>query len=65
MKRFAIALLYAAVGYVIAAVAGYFLVQAFSGNLHDREMEAAMTAVFFTGPIGAVLAFVAGMLRRR
>ncbi|MEZ5365220.1 MAG: hypothetical protein R2748_23550 [Bryobacterales bacterium] len=39
---------------------GYFLVQSFSGNRHDKEMEAARTGAFFTGPLGAVLAAILG-----
>ena len=48
---------------IIAAVASYFLVLLFSTNLHDREVEAAMTSAFFFGPIGALLAFVIGVIR--
>ncbi|WP_255104676.1 MULTISPECIES: hypothetical protein [unclassified Synechococcus] len=29
---------------------------------HDRELEAAMTSVFFYGPVGAGLAFLVGLL---
>ncbi|HEV8501832.1 MAG TPA: hypothetical protein VGR63_09635 [Casimicrobiaceae bacterium] len=60
MKRFAIGLLCAIVGYVAIAVAGYFLVSLFSPNMHDRSVEAAMTAAFVFGPIGAILAFIGG-----
>ena len=63
MKLFGIALLFAMVGYLIAAVASYFLVGMFSSNMHDRSVEAAMTSVFFFGPIGALVAFVAGFIR--
>ena len=63
MRRFGIALLHAIVGYAIGAVAGYFLVQQFSSNAHDRAVEAAMTAAFVTGPLGAVVGFVVGLLR--
>ncbi|MBA4131896.1 MAG: hypothetical protein C0519_10775 [Hyphomicrobium sp.] len=44
-----------AVGYALGAVAGYAGVQVFSGNMHDKDLEAAMTAAFATGPLGAVL----------
>ena len=47
---------------IIMAVAGYFLVEMFSGNTHDRDVEAAMTSVFFWGPIGGIAAFIAGMV---
>jgi len=63
LKRFALGLLYGAGGYLVAAVASYFLVLQFSANVHDREVEAAMTSAFFYGPAGAVLAFVIGVVR--
>jgi hypothetical protein len=50
-------------GYILAAVASYFLVLQLSSNSHDRELEAAMTSAFFAGPVGAVLAFVTGVIR--
>jgi hypothetical protein len=61
MKRFGIGVLFGIGGYTIAAIAGYFLLQMLSGNTHDREVEAAMTSVFFFGPIGGIAAFIAGM----
>jgi hypothetical protein len=63
VKRFGIALLFAVVGYVVAAVGGYFLVGVFSSNSHDRSVEAAMTSVFVLGPLGAVAAFIVGFIR--
>jgi hypothetical protein len=63
MKRFGIGLVFAIVGYLTAAVASYFLVGQFSSNMHDRSVEAAMTSVFFFGPLGAVIAFVVGFIR--
>jgi hypothetical protein len=63
MKRLGIALLYATGGYLFAAFAAYFLVDSFSPNVHDRSVEAAMTSVFFLGPIGAVVAFIVGFIR--
>ncbi len=65
MKRFGIALLSAIIGYVAVAAACYFLVLALSSNGRDREVEAAMTSVFFFGPFGAVLAFIAGIVAGR
>lgn len=56
MSKLVQVLLFALVGYGIAAVAGYFLVMSLSSNRHDRAVEAAMTAVFFIGPIGALVA---------
>jgi hypothetical protein len=62
MKRFAIGLLFAVGGYVIAAFVGYFLIDCFSSNTHDRSVEAAMTSVFVLGPLGAVVAFIVGFV---
>ena len=56
MKQLGIALLYAIGGYLITAFAAYFLVAWLSPNVRDRSVEAAMTSVFFFGPIGAVVA---------
>ena len=65
MRRVGIALLHAIVGCAIGAFAGYFLVQALSSNVHDRAVEAAMTAAFVTGPLCAVVGFVVGLVRGR
>jgi hypothetical protein len=46
MQRFGLALVYAVCGYVLAAGIGYFLIQQFSANVHDRDLEAAMTSAF-------------------
>lgn len=62
MKRLALAVVAAIAGYVLGAVAGYFLINALSSNTHDRSLEAAMTSAFVTGPLGAIAAFVAGMI---
>jgi len=62
MKRFAIGLLCAVGGYAIAAFAGYFLIDWFSSNTHDRSVEAAMTSVFVFGPFGAVVGFIVGFI---
>ena len=62
MKRFAIGLLSAVGGYVLAAFAGYFLIDWFSSNMHDRSVEAAMTSVFAFGPLGAVIGFIVGFI---
>ncbi len=63
MQRFGLALVYAVGGYVLAAGVGYFVIQQFSSNVHDRDLEAAMTSAFVAGPIGAVVAFVIGFVR--
>jgi len=62
MRRFGIGLLCAIAGYIAIAAASYYLVLEFSSNHHDRSVEAAMTSVFFYGPVGAVLAFIAGFV---
>jgi NhaP-type Na+/H+ or K+/H+ antiporter len=53
------------IGYVLGALAGYAGVQVFSGNMHDRDMEAAMTAAFATGPLGAALGVAVALVMRR
>lgn len=63
MRRFGIALLYGIGGYVIAAVAAYLLIEGLGSNTHDRSMEAAMSSAFVFGPLGAVVAFVVGLVR--
>ena len=63
MRRLGIAVLFAVVGYLIAAAASYFLVDLLSSNVHDRSVEAAMTSAFFYGPLGAVVAFIAAFVR--
>jgi hypothetical protein len=63
VKRFALGLFYAAIAYVLTALVAYLAVLQLSNNTHDRSLEAAMTSVFVFGPIGAVLAFVVGIVR--
>jgi hypothetical protein len=62
MRRYVIAVVGSIAGYVVAAVVGYTLVGWFSANPHDRSVEAAMTAAFVFGPIGAILAFILGLV---
>jgi len=62
MRRFGIGLAYAVGGYFGGALVGYFLIATFSSNTHDRSVEAAMTAAFVAGPLGAVIAFVLGVM---
>ncbi len=61
--RFLRACLWAVLGYIAGAVAGYFLIMTFSSNTHDRGVEAAMTAAFAFGPLGALAGFVIGWVR--
>lgn len=62
MNRIVIGLLCAMGGYVIAGVSAYFLILRFSSNVHDRAIEAAMTSAFVLGPLGALLALLAGLV---
>ena len=62
MKGFALSVAAAVAGYLLGAVGGYFLIATLSSNTHDRSVEAAMTSAFLTGPIGALVGFVAGMI---
>jgi cation transporter-like permease len=61
MRRFGVGVLCAIGGYLLGALVGYFLIAAFSGNTHDRSVEAAMTSAFVVGPFSAVIAFVLGV----
>lgn len=63
MNRFLWGLAYALPGYVLLALAGYFMISTLSSNSHDRSLEAAMTAAFVFGPIGAIVGFVIGFMR--
>ena len=65
MKRFAIGLLYAVVGYLVGAMLGYALISSQSSNTHDVSVEAAMTGAFVFGPLGATIAFIGGLVRTR
>jgi len=65
MLRFFAALLGLIVGYVVAAFVGGWAIDSFSSNVHDRSVEAVMTAAFFIGPIGAVVGAVAGFVLSR
>jgi hypothetical protein len=60
MRRIGLGMLGVIVGYVLCAVAGYWLTGLLSSNVHDRSVEAAMTSAFVWGPLGAVTGFVAG-----
>lgn len=64
MKRLVRGLLGLVLGYAAGAAAGVGAVELLSSNTHDRYQEAVMTAAFVTGPIGAVLGLIVGLLRR-
>lgn len=63
MRRLALALAYGIAGYVAGGVVGSLLVQALSGNTHDRALEAVMTGAFVVGPLVALIAAVVGAVR--
>ena len=63
MKRFGIGLAYALLSYVALALLGYGLILKLTTNAHDPELEAAMTAAFVAGPLGAVIGFIVGFMR--
>ena len=46
------------VGYGIGLFGGMWLINTFSNNPRDRELEAAMTGAFVIGPIVAIVALV-------
>jgi hypothetical protein len=51
------------IGFLVCTALSYVLVLQFSPNPRDRELEAAMTSVFFFGPFGGFAAAVIGFLR--
>jgi hypothetical protein len=63
MQRFGLAFVYAVGSHIVAAGIGYVLIQQFSANVHNRDLDAAMPSAFVAGPVGAVVAFVIGCVR--
>lgn len=61
MKKLGRALLGLVAGYAVGVGAGLALVLHLSGNMHDKSVEAATTAAFVTGPIGALAGVVLGL----
>jgi len=49
-------------GYLVGAAAGGAMVWLYSPNVHDREVEAAMTGAFVSGPLLAVAGLVVGVI---
>jgi Na+/glutamate symporter len=49
-------------GYPIVAFGGYWAVALLSDNTHDRGVEAAMTALFALGPLGAIIGLIVGVV---
>ncbi len=60
LKASGLALLGGVIGYGVGVGLGWLLVSVFSTNVHDKALEAAMTAFFCSGPILAVLGLIAG-----
>ena len=58
LKIIGFSLLALVVGYGIGLFGGMWLVNTFSNNPRDRELEAAMTGAFVIGPIVAIVALV-------
>jgi hypothetical protein len=62
MRRLLFALLGAPTGYIAFALAGYGMIEIFSGNGFDRSVEAATTAALLFGPVGAILGLIGGFI---
>jgi cytochrome bd-type quinol oxidase subunit 2 len=62
MKHVGIGLLCGVAAYSLLAVIGYWLMMRFSSNTHDRQVEAATTSALILGPLGGVVAFIAGYI---
>jgi len=61
MKRLAVGLLFGAVGYILVALASFFLLLQLSSE--DRDIEAKMASGFIFGPIAGIIAFAMGVIR--
>ena len=51
-----------AAGYAVGAGIGAGMIALLSSNTHDKSVEIAMTAAFVTGPLGALVGLLAGLL---
>jgi len=65
MRRLGLSLLGLVLGYGAGIAAGFALVTLASPNTHDKSVEAAMTAFFVTGPMGAILGLAVALLMSR
>ncbi len=65
LGRIGVALLWGAGCYVAAVVVTYFLISQFSGNAHDRSMEAGMTAFFIVGPLAGIVGCIVTFIRHK
>lgn len=64
MRKVFAALAALGAGYAAGAFIGAVLVEIFSGNRHDKSLEAVMTAAFVTGPLGAFIGLLAAIFWR-
>ena len=62
LKIFGFSLLALVVGYGVGLFGGMWLVNTFSNNPRDRELEAAMTGAFVIGPLVAILALIGTLI---
>ena len=60
-KRLGIGLLYGIGGYIVAAIASFFLLLQLSSD--DRDIEAKMASAFIFGPIAGLIGFAIGVIR--
>lgn len=60
LKAAGVALLAGIIGYGVGVGLGFLLINAFSTNSFDKDMEAVMTAFFCAGPVLAVVGLIAG-----
>jgi hypothetical protein len=65
MLRVLVSLLGLVVGYAVAAISGEWAIEAFSSDMHDRSLEAIITAMFVIGPAGAIVGAIAGFVLGR
>ena len=63
LRRVGFGFLWGIAGYLCGAFGGGFLVSQLSSNTFDRDMEAAMTGAFVTGPLVALIAFIIRAVR--
>ena len=50
------------IGFILGIFFGSLIVALFLGNSHDMAMEVGMTAFFTTGPIGAIIGLIVGIM---
>ncbi len=65
MTKIVAAVVGLAAGYAAGAGIGAGMVALLSSNTHDKSVEIVMTAAFVTGPLGALVGLIAGLLRSR